>query len=74
MRIEADIPLPSPRSGGRKPVMPFADLAVGQSFRVVGTAQSRVSARVAYWQRRLPGREFVTRLTDDGAVRVWRVA
>lgn len=75
IKIDSDIPLPSPAksNGGRKPMFPWAELQVGQSFlapkgtRPVNLHQARVRAQ------KVTGFKFAIRKMPGGGIRVWRV-
>lgn len=72
MRIRKDIPVPTKESkAGRKPIYPFADLEVGDSFPI--EEGKLLAARTAAWRQNKNGKLFrVDR--HRNAWRCWRVA
>jgi hypothetical protein len=74
LTIEKNIPIPT--AGGRWPdcvpwTKTITDMQVGDSFFVKGLAAREVHPRLATAKKK--GFKVVTR-TQDGGVRVWRVA
>jgi hypothetical protein len=70
-KIEKNIPIPVPTVGVRRSMYPFADMAVGDSFEVVGKNARQFSGATNSAMKRY-GFKFVTRSTESG-VRIWRV-
>lgn len=72
--IDKGIPIPK-KAGGRKPVWPFAQMEIGDSFFMAGDRIKcqRALANAAQHYQRKTGAVFVTRAMDGGA-RIWRVA
>jgi hypothetical protein len=77
--IEDSVPLPASWNNGRPEKYPWRSLEMGQSFLVpydTGKTKAemakKISNRAFDAQKRLGGRKFSVRSTDEG-VRVWRV-
>ena len=72
IKIEKSIPLPS-RGRGRKPIYPFGDMDVGDSFAVSGL-ENRVTSAASWFGKR-HGKKFTLRTNSEtGETRVWRIA
>lgn len=69
--IERCVPVPEHRTG-RPPKYPWADMAVGDSFRAHGVTINGLRSTASYHAGKL-GRGFRVRAEGDG-LRVWRVA
>ena len=71
-KIEQGVPIPS-AAHGRKghSKYPFGELKVGDSFAVDKT-RGLAGAKRQY-EKDHPGTKFVTRATEDGGRRVWRI-
>lgn len=81
--IESNIPLVNPkRNGGRPTKYPFADMAIGQSFKVdvpeggtaKKTAQAVANAAQTWVKRNDAKMSFSVRMIDAQTVRAWAVA
>jgi hypothetical protein len=72
-KIETNVPIPAvPHGGGSKPIYPFAEMSVGDSFAVPDKTRAMFSGTVAAAKKRT---KFVFVSRDiDGGVRVWRKA
>lgn len=77
-KIEKDVPIPK---RGRKPMYPFGDMDVGDSFVFANpysrSAQSRAGCAIRTWMKHSPienvtDRIYITRRVDN-TVRVWRI-
>jgi hypothetical protein len=75
--LENDVPLPKRTApGGRRgSKYPFAQMEVGQSFRVSDDTKAATirSAVGAFSKRYSDAGKFAVRVTDEG-IRVWRTA
>lgn len=74
LKIEKDVPIPTGRSG-RRPLYPFAEMEVGDSFFIETTSTEESRKRQMRlsdaWSRHHP-KKF-TSSAVDGGVRVWRI-
>lgn len=73
--IEKNIPIPEVRGAGRRPICPFGEMGVGDSFAVRGDRKRQMrisSAAVDYGKRH--GSKFSVRRMDAETFRVWRIA
>lgn len=69
--IDKKIPIPNAdRSRGRKPIYPFRDMAVGDSFLAPAKKYNSVASIAC--RRHLP-KEFTIRKITSELIRVWRV-
>ena len=69
IEIDKGIPIPPKMGGsGKKPIFPWRDMEVGDSFFVAG--KKRFSGTATMGQR--IGGKFVQRLVEGGC-RIWRV-
>lgn len=82
-KIEKGVPIHGPGPRRRHPELPFANMAVGDSFvvqpevgRTVRQLQSWVSTTLRDFIRyeKVKPMKIATRRQADGSVRVWRVA
>lgn len=80
-KIVPNVPLPqdssrynAPRSRGRKPKYPLADMQIGDSFVVNDAETLSVRGCIQDFRSNNRGREFATRRLGDGTTRIWRTA
>lgn len=74
-KIERGYPIPeaASRQGlGRRPLYPFADMAVGESISVPLPEKSRAADAAKHWAHRHPGWRFFCGADLKGGVRLWR--
>lgn len=77
IKIEKGVPMPNPK-GGRPPVYPWRDMAVGDSFAVpVPSGRGSAQRSAARLQAKRHGGRYTCRTrVEDGVrvVRIWRTA
>jgi hypothetical protein len=72
--IRTDVPTPSIIGRGSPMKYPFRELPVGGSF-CAGASERLIAINAAFhFRRRNPGWNCTTRKTEDGGVRIWRIA
>jgi hypothetical protein len=78
-KLDADVPVPTKRGGGRCAKYPFNHLQLNESFFVQNMKSSDMGGTVAYWQKKL-GRKFKLQARTEivsgkeiPGVRIWRV-
>ena len=72
MIIDKNIPIPNGAPRGAPPKYPFRDMEVGDSVLFPEAQQKIVAA--AHVHGKFTGKKFKTRSTEDGGVRIWRIA
>ena len=73
IKIETGIPIPT-RDDGKRPSYPFREMNVGDSFTAARDVQIKVIGAAKVFKHRNPGWDFAKRRTEDGGVRIWRIA
>ena len=71
IEIEKGIPVPINNRNG---VYPWKTMEVGDSFVIRGKVHASNHRLVSTANRNFEGRRYVSRLTEDGGTRVWRVS
>lgn len=72
MKTQIDKNIPPPTSGGLRAQYPFAEMDVGNSFRVEGLVKGMHARNEAYKYGRTTGKKFTGRTDGDG-IRIWRI-
>lgn len=70
--IQIDKHIPPPSATYRQTRYPFADMSIGDSFKIAASGQNVRSAACMFASRH--GGKFRTRKLSTGEVRVWRIA
>lgn len=63
--LESGIPIPAPERAMHK--YPFKTMEPGQSFPIPKKSNS-ASVTIAYWKKKLPGRDFTTRTLGNDEI------
>ena len=70
IKIEDGIPFKSSDRSG----YPLGEMKAGQSFTVDNADGSKIRSAINYYKIKNPKTRFSTRKTEDGRIRVWRLA
>lgn len=74
IRIEKDVPIPSPLRRTQQWDDLFSKMELGDSFAVPGFAHDALAHAKVEYQRRTPGAKFTLRKIDETETRIWRSA
>lgn len=66
------IPIPTV-ARGVKPVYPFEQMKIGDSFTVEPSNTSQMGGRILEYTRKRKGRKFTVRTIGKDKIRVWRI-
>jgi len=73
VEIEKGIPIPMPDTN-RTVVYPWKTMEVGDSFVIRGKVHTSNQHLVSVANKNTAGRKYISRRTEDGGTRVWRVS
>jgi hypothetical protein len=79
IKIDADVPVPTKRGGGRIAKYPFNRLELHESFFIPKMKSSAMDGTLSYWRKKLGWKfkvEFRTEIVSGKeipGVRIWRV-